>query len=192
MLIIHHRVQDAGIAGLEADHAEVDVMMTADSVAVCRHDHIYEGRAVWEQEYAQDMGPTLAQFTLAYTGELIVELKMPESHWQAGLKFFEKVVLAVAPEAMFASFSVASLAKLRKLDEDAVLIANTHNNRLPDTVDNLMRYVNGIAVPLSQLEHHVSNNKFPLFVYTVNDPDELRLPEDHNVIGVFTDYPEKW
>lgn len=190
MLIIQHRAQDAEKISDRADLVEVDVMMTADAQIVCRHDHIYEGRPVWEQNYDDGMGRTLQRFiALAGSDRLIIELKLPELHWAAGLEHFEKVVTFIKPfPVAFSSFSVASLVKIRR-DSPVGLIANTHDNRLPAPVADLATLVSAVAVPKSDLLSHSEHHNLPLFVYTANSPADL--PESR-ATGVFTDHPENW
>lgn len=187
-MIIHHRAQD--VPKIRAKYAEIDVMMCNDFTVVCRHDHEYEGKAIWEQPYSYGMGPTLKDFLLRTTAELIIELKMPSNHRGAGLKVFEKAVASLAPDAFaFSSFDWACLVRLRDLLPDAVLIANTHDNRLPATVPQIATIANGVAVPKSWLQHHMIAHRLPTFVYGVNDPSEVT---DERVVGIITDHPEKW
>lgn len=192
MKIIQHRAQDAQFTE-PPEAMEVDVMMTADRAVVCRHDHIYEGKPVWTQNYTAAMGPLLEDFSRGYTGILIVEIKLPELHWADGVKEFEEEVLILTRfhNRGFCSFSPASLHKIRRLQSDSYLIANTHDERLPDSESNLKTYADAVAAPLPYFNNH-EQCSLPLYVYTVNSPDALSDRLRNRLEGVFTDHPEVW
>jgi glycerophosphoryl diester phosphodiesterase len=192
MMIIQHRAQDSTF-NAQADCAEVDVMMTSDGQVVCRHDHLFEDKEVWSQPYKPEMGPLFRDFVDSYSGRLIVETKLPELHWQGGQKDFEMAVLEIAPkDAMFCSFSAAGLHKLRLMRHDATLIANFHSTEEPNVLLLITDNIEAFAVRLSDYKFFKERYEIPIFVFTVNDPDELNVQHRRELAGVFTDHPERW
>jgi glycerophosphoryl diester phosphodiesterase len=192
MMIIQHRAQDADF-NAQADCAEVDVMMTSDGQVVCRHDHQFKGCDIWKQPYDPRMGPLFRDFVDAYSGKLIVETKLPELHWQGGSKDFELGVIDIAPpDAMFCSFSAAGLHKLRLMRPDATLIANFFSHDEPNTLLLITDNIEAFAVHLSDYKFFKDRYEIPIFVFTVNDPDEITLQQRRELAGVFTDHPERW
>lgn len=187
MLVIHHRVQDKPTA--RAKYAEIDVMMTADRVVVCRHDHTYCGKTVWSQDYDEGMGPTLKHLASLCPAKLFVELKLGSLHMGAGLLDFEQQVVAQAPDAFaYLSFDYGSLYRVRRYT-DAPLILNVSDNRLPATALVLKELVQAVCVPVPQLIHHSIAHDIPLYVYNVEDPAQVR---GQSIEGVITDHPELW
>ena len=187
MLVIHHRVQDA--AEIRAPFAEIDVMMTADRVVVCRHDHIYEGETVWSQRYVPGMGPTLTEFVIRCPAKLFVELKLGSLHMGAGLKDFEQQVVAQSPGAFaYLSFDYGSLYRVRQ-NTKAPLLLSVHDHRLPAPVSAIKEVAQAICVPVSQMAFYSHVHDLPMYVYNVKDPAEIG---DKSVQGVITDYPELW
>lgn len=184
MMIVQHRAQDSGI-NARADMVEVDVMMTMDRHLVCRHDHIYGLDPVWHQRYTPDMGPLLMEFMESTDKPLLLELKLPELHWEAGRDDFEVAIINTAPNAAFCSFSLASLYKIRKIRPTSRLVLNLWDKRLPD----YGTIANAIAVPTGYVDHYIGRDVPPLFVYTVNDPRVIH-PENYDKIeGLITDNP---
>lgn len=184
MKIIQHRAQDSGIHA-RADMVEVDVLMTQDKHLVCRHDHIYGLDPVWCQIYNEDMGPLLFEFMEQTNKPLLIELKLPELHWEGGLRDFEVAVVDMAPNAAYCSFSTASLYKLRKIRPTAKLVQNLWDKQHP----NYGRIADAYAVPTGYVDHYVNLDVPPLFVYTVNDPRVIHPENFDKIEGIITDNP---
>jgi glycerophosphoryl diester phosphodiesterase len=195
MELILHRAQDKEPqrwARLGYNAAEIDVMMTRDKVIVVRHDHIYDGLPVWEQDYVPDMGMRLEN---AYFDgvPLFIEVKLPESHPdmdELASRLLDELVLHFNPRIVILSFSANFLHRLyfKHGEQDIPLVYVDDGRRPVIPYEEMEKFLRGIAFPAQHIGVHSGAHNLPLFPYgTAEEIKKYIPPTAHiGIAGVIT------
>jgi len=197
---------------LGADGVELDVRLSADGVAVVRHDAATPAGAVAGLSFAALRGadpalPTLAEALDACAGLLVnVEIKNQpgEPDWDPTERAAEVVVAqlaarGVADDVLVSSFSLATVDRVLALASAvptalltvgvdplaALASAESHGHRA------LNPHVASLAGPVAgALTARAHELGVRVFAWTVNDPEDVRRLATAGVDGVITDVPE--
>ena len=196
-----------GIA-LGVDFVEIDIRRTADGRLVVLHDatvnRTTDGKGRIESLWFQDLEkldagdgeriPTLAEVLKVATGKtgLMVELKIRG----AGQQTVETVREAgFKGPVIYASFFHDELTHMRKADPDAslmVLFGSLSRASVSRAIKYGSSYVglphNKATGPLVNSFHRAG---LLVFVYTVNDPDDIRRVLSLGVDGVISNFPDR-
>jgi|CXWL01.1.fsa_nt_gi glycerophosphoryl diester phosphodiesterase len=196
-----------GIA-LGVDFVEIDIRRTADGRLVVLHDatvnRTTDGKGRIESLWFQDLEkldagdgeriPTLAEVLKVATGKtgLMVELKIRgegqqtvETVREAGFK----------GPVIYASFFHDELTHIRKADPDASLML-LFGSLSRASVSRAIKYGSSyVGLPHNKATGPLVNSfhraGLLVFVYTVNDPDDIRRVLSLGVDGVISNFPDR-
>jgi glycerophosphoryl diester phosphodiesterase len=194
----------------KAGMIELDVHQTRDSHIIVLHDE-YLKTGILKKRLIKDMTlkeireinkniPTLKQVLMLVKGK--VSLNIEIKHSSDYYPDIERNVYSllrkdgVLSNTIISSFDIDCLKNLRKISDD-IIIGFLYNKK--DWKKALKE-----AVDLKAYSFHVSNkilsdelitkahkNGMRLFVYTINNGDEMRKAVRLGIDGIFTDYPDR-
>ncbi len=184
------RALDLGVDLIEADLRE-----TADGAIVLYHDAwIVRASTLAALRAMDDEMATLEDLLTVANGRcgLMLELKV------AGLA--ERTIAAVAAAGfsgplVYASFHHDELLAIRRLQPDAKTLALIHAAPVDKTrfaIDAQVTHA-GINIEFATAEFvsALQNSGLQVFVYTVNEPEDIAAMKAIRVEGIVSDYPDR-
>ena len=151
-------------------------------------------------EYAGERIPTLAEAFETVKGRVLMNVEIKTEAVAHGV--VPKVAAAINEHEMIDQVVVSSFSpealRLMKITDPAIVTASLFNKELHTGRDPLeiiqevgSRGFNIAAKRVTEaMVERCRNHGFPVAVYTVNEPAELRRLKDMGVNAVFTDHPD--
>lgn len=202
---------------LNADYAELDVQETADGEIILLHDNGLKrttglDKNIWITNYDEikflDAG---SWFSEKYKGEPIPKFKDVIDLVRGKLKLnielktnghekqlADRVVKIVkdknvSKECFFTSFDYAQIKRVKEID--STLKVGLIFKKMPDTTDVFKLKIEALSVHYSLIDQSfilkASESDKEIFVWTVNDENEMKKFVELNVKGIITNYPDK-
>lgn len=194
----------------KADMIELDVHQTSGSHIIVLHDE-YLKTGILKKRFIKDMTlkeireinkniPTLKQILMLVKGKvrLNIEIKDGSGYYpdieRNVYKLFKKERMLL--NTIISSFDIDCLKNLRKISDDIIIgfLYNKKNwkSALKEAID-LKAYSFHISNKILSEELIAKAHKkgMRLFVYTINDGNEMRRVIELGVDGIFTDYPDR-
>ncbi len=194
----------------KADMIELDVHQTMDSHIIILHNE-YLKTGILKKRLIKDMTlkvireinkniPTLKQVLMLVKGK--VRLNIEIKHGSDYYPDIERNVYSLLkkermlPDTIISSFDIDCLKKLRKISDD-IIIGFLYNkkdwNKAIKEAVALKAYSFHISNKISSEELIAKAHKkgMRLFVYTINNEDEMGKVIELGVDGIFTDYPDR-
>lgn len=186
------------------DMVETDLRSTADGAIVLFHDAWFDIEGVRRPVH----GSTLADLRKAYGDELAtLEDLLAVAKGRCGLMLEMKVtglaarVLAAvtasgfAEPVIYASFHHDELLAVRRLQPDAQTLALIHGapvDKARFAIDAQTTHA-GINIEFATAEFisELQQSGLQVFVYTVNEPEEIAAMKALKVEGIVSDYPDR-
>ncbi len=194
----------------KADMIELDVHQTMDSHIIVLHDE-YLKTGILKKRLIKDMTlkeikeidkniPTLKQVLMLVKGKIRLNIEI--KHGSDYYPDIERNVYSLLKkehmlfDAIISSFDIDCLKNLRKISDD-IIIGFLYNKKdwksaLKEALD-LKAYSFHISNKISSEELIAKAHKkgMRLFVYTINDGNEMRRVIELGVDGIFTDFPDR-
>jgi glycerophosphoryl diester phosphodiesterase len=197
-----------------ADMIEIDLHRTRDGAIVIAHDERLPGlagsgeigEATLDEVRALDLGegervPTLDEVLDGYGARIPfnLEIKRGGDGEYAGLEVEVLAALTardLGPTILFSSFYDGVLRRLREVDPNLRLGVLVSPRAPADWIGRCSRVGaeavhlwKGLATPETVSEAHARG--LAVYVYTVDDPDEMRTLLDRGCDGLFTNFPAR-
>ena len=193
-----------------ADMIEIDVHQTKDGHIVVLHDE-YLKTGILKKRFIKDMAlkevrkanksiPTLQQVLKLVKGK--IKLNIEIKHGSGYYPDIERNVYGFLKkermlfDAIISSFDIDCLKNLRKISDD-IIIGFLYNKKewkgaLKKAID-LRAYSFHVSEKILSEELIAKAHKkgMRLFVYTINDGNEMRRVIELGVDGIFTDFPDR-
>jgi len=193
-----------------ADMIEIDVHQTKDGHIVVLHDE-YLKTGILKKRFIKDMAlkevrkanksiPTLQQVLKLVKGK--IKLNIEVKHGSGYYPDIERNVYGFLKkermlfDAIISSFDIDCLKNLRKISDD-IIIGFLYNKKewkgaLKKAID-LRAYSFHVSEKILSEEMIAKAHKkgMRLFVYTINDGNEMRRVIELGVDGIFTDFPDR-
>jgi glycerophosphoryl diester phosphodiesterase len=202
LLAIEHAIS------LHADYVELDVQRTRDGSLVLMHDKRVD-RTTNGVGYVADMDLAALRELHAGSGQSIptVDEVLALSHGHIGLmlemiqpgladQLYDTVRMSgYGGKVIYASFHHADVRRINMLDEDAASLALLEGVPVQPAqfaIDARAAFV-GIAMDSITMRfvHDLHAASLNVFVYTVNDPRDIRQAHALGVDGIISDYPDR-
>jgi glycerophosphoryl diester phosphodiesterase len=187
-----------------ADGIELDVQCTSDGVLVAHHDDFLPaGEILKAMPYAKLLPlakraecelPTLREVFTLVAGRGLLNIELKGTGYEATTIQLAREILPFGTFA-FSSFDLRAVLQCRKLAPDvpAFLIVWGERDAAADL--QVMREIDASGIAFES--HYLSDNQaeffrshgYPIFVWTVNDPEEAARLAAMDVAGIITDLP---